>query len=78
MRKQITGYYNARNFNAEVGDRVLHLYDGKVFDLQESSGKNQRDAGELYPREVRPPKAGARAVRINDVWFWEWGVRDGD
>ena len=71
MRKQVTGTLSPWNFKHEVGERVLDVMRDKVYDLRQSTGKNKRSMGELTPYLSTPQKTGAKAVKIDGVWYWK-------
>lgn len=50
-RKLPTKFVTDWSFDAEIGD--FCIYRGNVCRLEASSGRNQRDAGILYPRKIR-------------------------
>ena len=72
-----TWTWQPRNFDIEEGDRMVR--DGEVFLVTASTGQNKRDAGELTPRKIKPPKsipAYAKAVLYpNGEIYWEWELK---
>jgi len=70
-RKGVVLGYNPWNMDAEPGDYMVDL-DGRVCRLEESTGRNKRDAGELTPRWLKPPVEGARGVKVGNEIYWEW------
>ena len=63
--------WNPWNWDIEVGDKLITA-DGKLYRAEKSSGWGKRAAGELYPREIKPPIKGAKAVLIDGVGYWEY------
>jgi len=62
--------WNPWNWDIEIGDKLITA-DGKLYRAEASSGRGKRTAGELYPREIKPPVEGAKAVLIDGVGYWE-------
>jgi len=62
--------FSSWNWEADHGDYMVRHLDGTLWRLEESRGRNKAAAGELTPRKIPPPVAGAIAeIRGNDV-FW--------
>lgn len=61
--------FDSWNFDAEPGDLMVD-YRGKLFRLEQSSGWGKRNAGELTPREIKPPK-GCIAVILDNEIYWQ-------
>lgn len=61
--------YSERNFEAEPGDYMVDMF-GQVFRLEESSGWGKRNAGELTPRTIHPPKGYSHAILKDGKIFW--------
>ena len=69
MRKQVLRRLSPWDQSHDEGERVVD-YDGEVYDLRESHGRNKRSSGELTP--VRPSAAKhSKAVCIEGIWYWE-------
>lgn len=75
MRKQVQRVLIDRDFTHEPGERVVDVFSGKVYDLKVSNGRNKHEMGELTPALARPQKKGAKAVKIDGVWYWEYKTR---
>lgn len=63
-------YYNPWDMSAEVGDLMVCAQTGKLYRLQESSGINQARSGELYPRTIKPPQSGMKAILEDGEIYW--------
>lgn len=62
-------HYSEHNFDANSGDLMVKR-NGTLVRLEESSGWGAKNAGILYPRTVKPPWPGAKAIiRNGDVWW---------
>ena len=72
MRKQVTGTFNSRDFDAEEGERVIDPINGKMYDLVESSGRNKAASGELTAVLSSPQKRESVAKKIDGVWYWTY------
>ncbi len=61
-RKKVRVFgYNPWLAEAEPGDLMVTT-GGKLMRLEVSSGRNKRDAGDLTPRTIKPPRPGLIAV----------------
>jgi len=68
-RSSTVWHFNARAWDAEPGDLMV-TRDGILYRLTESSGWGKREAGELTPRTIHPPRAGLCAViHEGEVWW---------
>ena len=61
--------YDARDYSALPGDYMVDMW-GRAWRLEESSGRNKRDAGDLTPRKISPPAGFSRAVLKGGKIFW--------
>ncbi|KKN02490.1 hypothetical protein LCGC14_1117160 [marine sediment metagenome] len=63
--------FNARNFDAEPGDLMVETYgSGKLYRLEDRRIGPMATAGELYPRLIKPPTEGLKAVIEDGEVFW--------
>lgn len=71
MRKQVSGFLKSWDHDLEPGQRVFDSFDGKVYDLCESNGRNKAASGELSYKEPVAQKKGKIATEINGIWYWQ-------
>jgi len=68
-RSSTVWHFNARAWDAEPGDLMV-THDGTLYRLEESSGWGKREAGELTPRTIKPPRPELYAViHEGEVWW---------
>ena len=63
--------YNPRDWDAEPGDLMVESFgSGKLYRLEDRRIGPMAAAGELYPREIAPPKSGLKAVIEDGEVYW--------
>lgn len=66
--------FDAKSLEAEPGDLMVDacIDGGRLYRLEQPSGRNAAAAGHLYPRTIKPPSSSMRAVlRENEVYWVE-------
>ena len=61
--------YNPWNLKAEPGDYMVDIH-GVVWRLEESSGRDKRDLGDLTPRRIKPHRGFSNAVLRDGKIYW--------
>jgi len=73
MKPQPARSINDWTFDAEAGEVVM--YDGWPHNLQESRGRNKRDAGELTPVKLPCPFCPGERCYVKEAWY-SWAYSD--
>lgn len=67
--KRKVHHYNPWNEEAQPGDLVVDM-KGRLFCLMESNGRNKRAAGDLTPKQIKPPLPDLCATIIDNKVWW--------
>jgi len=63
--------YSARNISVKPGDLMVTGYgEGKLYRLEDRRIGPAASRGKLYPREIKPPANGLKAIIENDEVYW--------
>jgi len=62
-------HWNPWNPDIEIGDLLVD-HRGKLYRAEASTGWGKRKAGDLTPREIKPPDDTMKAIIVGDEVFW--------